>query len=796
MLCSVCCYPCICQPVFYFGDFLLLGAGIEMASAMEKGFIIMAIKVSIKGTEVRHGAAKKDLYCPVKRCDAEDHKKIFTESLAADERLVEHLERSVDTDAGKSICAVKSLNDEGKKEQSIEDIMGIENDRSESCPKETEVEKLSVVKRLGKNVVVRASDYQKEISKFILSSERMNSSETDELKAVSGFSVVDNQGKIQMARIKNHKNVKNDMHFIEDGDTFVFENGCEKKIFDGIMRIECRKEMKTEIRSRNGSVKAEESDYLFDVTLIYGQKVKRCTVSLDELTEGKFLAQTSGGEISLNPGLQKKYYKSFVHYKINQGGYGEMQTYKDGGWKWIWDGNQKRLVYLTNFGVIGRPEIPLKVETDESFGLPGQVFDTSYQARSFLAMRAVMRNAAAFIIMQYFLLIGLLRGMLKAYNISPNFSLLLEGATNSGKTTLAILLYKIINRHIMENEDGDFTATKGALEELKSKHPDTVVLGDDITPKKIKEASEKLEMLVRDYGNGFSRSVSERYAKQHGGDAYYPVLNQLFVTAEIMPELSASARSRIIKVELLGDGCDFLAVHRESGQPKMISQFAYNFINFVTVHQETLMTECVRKFESIRNKCCCRIKRYDTALAIFSITADVFSAYLKSSNEIPKSDVDATIKNDMKAITSVILMNDAECAKKVQGENVIEPVAELIAEAVIGRIEKQGGITSECNPKNTVVEYGGYYIVHPKHLQELVRNYFTEAGYTYSFSPRMLGEFLQKNNLIRTSAEGGKLHRTLKFSRNNQKYGRCYYMIKDKLIKLTGENENTEYGKG
>lgn len=566
----------------------------------------------------------------------------------------------------------------------------------------------------------------------------------------------------------------------EGGNTYAQERKKSYKLFDGTMRITSGEEVLQEVYDKDGSVKAMKRDYRYEVCLtLMGQNMCEI-VGLDSLYTGDFIKAMSGGRSILQPETHKKYYKIFIKKNLQAKNYPRVIVYVKGGWKRFLDGTYG---YVTPNGVIGYPNLPIKVASSDCFGIPNQSFDGNVCiAKKFLWMRAVLPGSQSFIVMQYYLMVGLLRGILKAFGIEPDFSLMVRGPSNVGKSTIAVLLYKIMNRHILTNDDADFTATIKALDEFKSNDPDTVFVIDDITPKSKNEAGKKLEFLLRQYGNSHARSVSQAYAKKQGEQAYFPALNQMAVTAEVMPQLCLSARSRMVDVEIKAGECHFGAVSREQQQAWMLPQFCYNFLKFVTAKQRELFPYYADKFKKLRDLDLlqCRMKRYNSTFAVFMIVADIFKQFLLASGELAQCKVDKIVDEDLKAIKAVILENDKECCKLSDMENVSDEFDEMIAEAVISEIKKQ----STGAGREIVITHKNFFVVRPKDLLEMVNSYIHKEGVSTTFTSGKLGERLQDGGLIKTAREGGKVRRTLKFSLGDNKYERCYFFYREKVNAL------------
>ena len=576
-----------------------------------------------------------------------------------------------------------------------------------------------------------------------------------------------------------------DIAFVEREYTAAWQKGEETVLFDATLSIEKKIRYVEEIFDQHGNVVDVCTEVMFQVALDVADFTYSGQVTLEELKKGSFFNRLSEGEVCLERSKDvQKFFQLYITQKIRSKTYKMEIIYTKPGWKKL--PNQDKLFYVLPSGIVGNPHAKVFSKQDRRFGIPDKTYHGGPLAKAFLSMRAILPNKGNIIVFfQYYLILALLRGFLRSLGLCPKFLLAVIGETNSKKTSLASLFFKLYERE--EGVDINFRATKVAIEEALSENADAITIIDDIVPPETRtedrEQRIKLEILIRSFGDNQPRKRSKAYvAANPDVSEYVPVLTSAVITGESFPVALASSRSRILKVELSRKDCDLTELTRQQQMPEMLPAFAVSFIDFVTQKQDVLASQIKRSFGENRftNPLGLKTPRYTEAFALFKAISGVFAAFLRATGEFAAEEVANLIHCDINAIAQIMLENDAEAT--------IRPDEVLVAEAIQTALLSQNFQDKATDPFTSILDRGKFLLIHPEHLRGLVSAYYGKIGRTFPWSSvTEFSKFLDAKGLLKTSVESGKTHRTVKTSIDGVVQGKRFYHVKKAKIEQLAE---------
>lgn len=580
---------------------------------------------------------------------------------------------------------------------------------------------------------------------------------------------------------------KNNFEFFEGESTTCTHKGQEIFLFDGKIKILKKNVLIDDIFDEYGNFLKRDMELFFVVQLVLDDLCVQDNVALREIYSGNFIQKISGGCSCLEEGaVEKRCYRKLIQRKIRKKNFEVCVIYKTPGWKKI-DAND-RWMYVLPIGVVGNRELGWHSANDKNFYINQELLGTEELIRRFLKMREIFITNKEFpVICQYFLLTALLNRLMKERRISMDFVLAIIGETNSKKTTLAQLFFKLYNRDT--NVDIDFQSTKGAIEEALAKNADAVTIFDDIVPpddiSECRAAGEKIEMLLRAYGGTVARKRSSNYvAANPGATEFSPILSAGVITGEMLPVKKKSSRSRILKLELKKTDIDLQKLTIEQQRMETLPTFVVDFLTFVSKNQKFIVDEIEKKYKMFRSQNPCRLKtpRCISACALLFSMTDVFGEYLNSKNIFNMQSVSVLVEEDKKKIQKVIFENDLEIDSR--SEEV------LIAEAIFEEIKRQTYLEdSFLTPLQKIYVEENTISIYPKTLEQICKSYFQNCRKLFYFSSsRELSELLKSKGLIKTKQEGEIMRCTHKINAGEKKLGHRFFVFyKDKILKLVSE---------
>lgn len=567
---------------------------------------------------------------------------------------------------------------------------------------------------------------------------------------------------------------------VESDSTYVQQVGSMKLLFSGRIKIEKKLIEIHEQFDTDGKVTGIDEVLNFLVCLTLERKQWRRVLSLEKLQSGEFLSKLSGGLTFLEPGSDVKYfYKRLITEKIKAEDYKTDCVFDKPGWKK--DPFTRCFMYVTPRGVIGRPGYQYCSKKDRIFGVKDMLYFGESATAEYLQMREVLgKNQDVAIMLQYFFITSLLKGLLNDKGINPQFIVALIGPTNSKKTTMAKLFMKLYERN--SGVDINFQATEVALEEAATKNPDAITIFDDIVPPKdrfaAKTQEKQVERIIRDFGDNLPRIRSDEYLINHPeASKFAPILSSALLTGEVFPVTTPSSRTRILKLEISSDDCDVEALTKHQSKLEVLPAFTEEFLTFVTLNQAELLKMAKEYFFKIRNRNPLELKvpRFTETFALFIAMTEIFRGYLKT--KFNEDEVNHLIQNDQAAIARIIQANDSE-GTPVSEETII---AEIVQDDRLLHLKD-----ADLDVLHATFEKSGFIAAYPQHLMKIVTDAYAKRGKYFSFaSVTELTKFLTKSGLIKVSADGRGPRKIL--SDKEYKNHRFYCFFKDKLESLTNE---------
>lgn len=223
-------------------------------------------------------------------------------------------------------------------------------------------------------------------------------------------------------------------------------------------------------------------------------------------------------------------------------------------------------------------------------------------AIKFWEMQNLTRGPQALIVMAYVILASLY-SIFKAAGLLPKGVLALIGPQSTRKTSLALVLGKLLERSESMTPKYNMRSTPTSIDEALEDFKDSVLIVDDLSPSEDslhrRELERTLEHVVRIFGDANTRQRSKNYAK-----AYEPK-GLAILTGEYMNAV-ASTLSRMIILQIDTDTVDLDVLSYYQKNHHILPGFLWNFLTFCAKNQmhiiDFLKARFVEKRLEVRGK--------------------------------------------------------------------------------------------------------------------------------------------------------------------------------------------------
>lgn len=213
-------------------------------------------------------------------------------------------------------------------------------------------------------------------------------------------------------------------------------------------------------------------------------------------------------------------------------------------------------------------------------------------AIKFWEMQNLTRGPQALIVMAYVILASLY-SIFKAAGLLPKGVLALIGPQSTRKTSLALVLGKLLERSESMTPKYNMRSTPTSIDEALEDFKDSVLIVDDLSPSEDmshrRQLERTLEHVVRIFGDANTRQRSKNYAK-----AYEPK-GLAILTGEYMNAV-ASTLSRMIVLQVDTDTVDLDVLSYYQKNHHILPGFLWNFLTFCAKKQTEIINFLKARF--------------------------------------------------------------------------------------------------------------------------------------------------------------------------------------------------------
>lgn len=301
--------------------------------------------------------------------------------------------------------------------------------------------------------------------------------------------------------------------------------------------------------------------------------------------------------------------------------------YPNAGWRNIQNLGWK---YIFRQGYVGSYDSLIHTVDDKySMLLKEEFLGTKELFDNALRMKNICKNGLTSLELLLFVHTSVLTTIFERAGYPIGFIFGVVGVTNSRKTSMAVAMAKIFDRH-MNVADAEFaTATECGIEKTLSLYKDGIVIIDDFKPgtnqMQQKALDSKLDYLVRLYGNRVSKKRMLDFNTE-GEKKYFPINGCCLITMEIITGVQ-STLSRMFISEINYSDVDNGLLAFYQNEKWILPTHLYDFLLWVTEHFIQVEQFVKERFNLLRSRHRFQFGRYADAYATLTVTAEILSDY-------------------------------------------------------------------------------------------------------------------------------------------------------------------------
>lgn len=533
--------------------------------------------------------------------------------------------------------------------------------------------------------------------------------------------------------------------------------------------------------------------YLWSTQIITGTDKYTAKIKGEDIEKLSWIERAAHGKARISfVKNSKKLFLTYLRLLIDSQIYERTFEYTSSGWKKWEDG---RYYYVEGCGNVGEfiqnvkgPEKQRLLYQKELLGSK-EIFDNIW------GMRNIVRNEDNGAILFHYMHLSVMITMFNQAKFKMKFLLGLIGKTNSKKTSVAMIFFKIFNRNQVETPDINFRSTKGAIEEMMACYSDACLIVNDLTPSNDasgkKEQHQKFETLVRGYGDRLSKQRMSGYIPK-GGATHYPVNGSCVFTGEV--EMGVlSSRSRVVQLDFEAGGTDNALLKYYQENLGIVPTHMYHFIAYLTYNFEKIVQYIRRTASNIRaiNGERFGIARYAENYAVFHCVIEIFYEYARVNNFISEYEASSLKEKDLNSVWSILHKND----KAIQEENpavmFVKAIMACISDKTFTVIRLSEGVDNVgiSSHRQTILEDEKYWYIRMEAALECSKRYWKKFDVFFDYDKgRILIPFLKEYNLIHFQIDSkGKVRNSLKLPIQKISNDRFIYLKKEEVNKILND---------
>lgn len=506
-------------------------------------------------------------------------------------------------------------------------------------------------------------------------------------------------------------------------------------------------------------------------------------MSRAELENGKLLNEKTLGRAKIDkPAL----FSEFIGRLIDREEYKIQYFYQTTGWIFH---PQYNWIYITNDGPIGIPGTDCYANVLYDFVYNRNTVKTQEIFQAFWNMRCICSGAMEnSIFLMHFACLATMASLFQHYGFPISFITALVGSTNSMKTSCAKIFTRSFQGQGSSGVDIRFSSTKSAIEEVMDTYGDAILTIDDYLPyedKTLRHAQqEKLDTVIRSYGDHEPRKRSRQYAKINEVSAYTPIRGCCLITGETIDFYTESSATRVVRLAFERGQVDINKLSFYQENPLILPTFLYDYICYIREHIQDIEKVIKNSIETARISCTNIITpRYKDTFGVMFSGVSIFYRYAVERGFLDINTADAYSKEDIRMIEKIIIQNDRNVKETSPASTICLALERAIREGNIPVIAVCDAEMS-CELTDSVVDDGEFLRIYPETLCNLYIQYCKSTGRNIIYrNGKELHSPLKKEKLLLLKEASDGIRATHKIKGKSEK--RFFFIRKEELNRFT-----------
>ena len=572
-------------------------------------------------------------------------------------------------------------------------------------------------------------------------------------------------------------------------------NENHRKLGNFAVKILEEKTSVEDIVNEANEVIARSERLFWGIEIIVGEQRFKGTIFNADLYQFRWVHNISKGRAFFDETKEnRRLLKIYLQKQIIAKRYQSIQEYTSSGWKVLENG---KCAYLVSDGIIGDLNMSIKA-ADKFCLIRSQETDPRRIFMEFLEMRSVIPgNCGNAIFLQYYLLTALMTSLFKKTGHQIEFCAAVIGKTNTRKTSCAEIFTRVFNRTPSAVPDINFSATDAAVYEVMDKYADQIVLIDDLTPSEndldAREKRQKLELIIRSYGDRVPRKRSVSYAQSNEAKEFSPITGCALLTGETFSG-GKSSRSRVVILRFDEGDVDTKKLGYYQENLHILPDFVYRFLEYVTENlrrvEETICCICdeIRK----SNPHGLKTPRFLDAQGTLYATSAVFYSFVVENGLLNSEQAGELISRDKERLAEILMQNDAELSVISPGVVIMEALHHSVQNGKI-QMKRKDEARHEELEKSLFYDNEFYYIA-AERLWKCAKRFtdYRRIHFPYQGSRKII-EPLKNEGIIYRKREGKGWRSSHKICINGELVNKRFLWLKRGIVhKIWNDLEDME----
>lgn len=342
----------------------------------------------------------------------------------------------------------------------------------------------------------------------------------------------------------------------------------------------------------------------------------------------------------------------------------------------------------------------------------------------------------------------------------------LAGERGSRKTALALCFSQLENK---ESPEFNFLASESGIQSHFQDYHDSCLLIDDLAPSinatKRKTSEQKLEMIIRLFGDAGKRVINTYFSSVSAENLDYSVKGGAIITGEYFYSAGVeSSIARTIVLEIEKNSVDLERLTYFQQHPEILETLIYRFLVFISKHWDeskkvikNVVEHSRKKYQNVFSN-----GRYADYIGQYIAMSYFLRAFFQEESGISGVQGDtlcAEIENNMVRLLTV---NDCKMKNRAPINTLLLGIVYMTE---IGRTVAWGSdlpMEEVCLVETEIAFY-----VRQKDLPDIIKMYCTKTGEPYvKMTSQELGKLLKQEGICTVYHEGEEERLAKKYTKD------------------------------